>query len=208
MRLSGKEPTCHCRGHRFDPWFRKILWRRKWQPMTVFLPGKSHGQRSLSGYSPWVCKRVRHDLETKKQQQSTMVGRRRERLLTECHLRGWWDDVAVGNKEINHFYGRDGFVCQTYLTFPENRVDNTHIPAYGKWVEVIRPCKLSMWSSPLPCDAPSFTLYWSSAKSSRGVGSLGGGQDHREEGARGGEVIHQTLPWAILWTRWWVHADQ
>ena len=30
-----------------------IPWRRKWQPTTVFLPGKSHGQRSLVGYSPW-----------------------------------------------------------------------------------------------------------------------------------------------------------
>ena len=28
-------------------------WRRKWQPTPVFLPGKSHGQRSLEGYSPW-----------------------------------------------------------------------------------------------------------------------------------------------------------
>ena len=34
-------------------WVRKILWRRKWQPTSVFLPGKSHGQRSLVGYSPW-----------------------------------------------------------------------------------------------------------------------------------------------------------
>ena len=29
----------------FDPWVRKIVWRRKWQPTQVFLPGKSHGQR-------------------------------------------------------------------------------------------------------------------------------------------------------------------
>ena len=32
----------------------KIPWSRKWQPTPVFLPGKSHGQRSLAGYSPWV----------------------------------------------------------------------------------------------------------------------------------------------------------
>ena len=37
------------------PWRRKILWRRKW-PAPVFLPGKSHGQRSLVGYSPWDVK--------------------------------------------------------------------------------------------------------------------------------------------------------
>jgi len=31
-------------GERFSPWVGKILWRRKWQPTPVFLPGKSHGQ--------------------------------------------------------------------------------------------------------------------------------------------------------------------
>ena len=39
-----------------DPWVRKILWRRKWQPTPVLLPGESHGQRSLVGHSPWGCK--------------------------------------------------------------------------------------------------------------------------------------------------------
>ena len=41
---------------RFDPWVGKILWRRKWQPTVVLLSGKSHGRRSLVGYSPWGCK--------------------------------------------------------------------------------------------------------------------------------------------------------
>ena len=40
---------------------RKIPWRRKWQPTSVFLSGKSHGQGSLVGYSPWGHKRVGHD---------------------------------------------------------------------------------------------------------------------------------------------------
>ena len=39
-----------------DPWVRKIPLRKKWQPIPVFLPGKSHGQRSLEGYSPWGYK--------------------------------------------------------------------------------------------------------------------------------------------------------
>ena len=39
----------------------KWLWRRNWQPTPVFLPGKSHGQRSLTGYSPWGQKRAGHD---------------------------------------------------------------------------------------------------------------------------------------------------
>ena len=42
-----------CRRSGFDPWIGKIPWRRKWQPTPVFFPGKSHGQRSLAGYSPW-----------------------------------------------------------------------------------------------------------------------------------------------------------
>ena len=32
---------------------KKFIWRRKWQHTPVFLPGKSHGQRSVAGYSPW-----------------------------------------------------------------------------------------------------------------------------------------------------------
>ena len=51
--LSGKESTCQWRRHRrhgFNPWIRKIPWRRKWQPTPVFLPGESHRQRSLAGY--------------------------------------------------------------------------------------------------------------------------------------------------------------
>ena len=53
---SGKESACQCRRHKrcgFDPWGRKIPWRRKWQPTPIFLPGKFHGQRSMAGYSPW-----------------------------------------------------------------------------------------------------------------------------------------------------------
>ena len=41
------------RRHRFNPWVGKMPWRRRWQPSPAFLPGESHGQRSLAGYSPW-----------------------------------------------------------------------------------------------------------------------------------------------------------
>ena len=41
-----------CRRHMFDLWVGKILWRKKWQPTSVFLPGKSHGQRIMSSHSP------------------------------------------------------------------------------------------------------------------------------------------------------------
>ena len=52
---SGKAPACQCRRHKrrgFDTWVRKIPWRRAWQSTPVFLPGESHGQRKLVGYSP------------------------------------------------------------------------------------------------------------------------------------------------------------
>ena len=53
---SGKEPTCQYRRHKrggFGPRVREIPWRRAWQPNSVCLPGKSHGQRKLAGYSLW-----------------------------------------------------------------------------------------------------------------------------------------------------------
>ena len=48
--------NCQCRRYKrcgFHPWVRKIPWRRAWQRTPVFLPGVSHGQKSLAGYHPW-----------------------------------------------------------------------------------------------------------------------------------------------------------
>ena len=69
--LSRKTFTCnaedHLQGRRcgFHPCIEKIPWRRKWQPIPIFLPGKSHGQRSLADCHLWDHKRVGRDLETK-----------------------------------------------------------------------------------------------------------------------------------------------
>ena len=50
--------------------FKEVVWRRKWQPTPVFLPGKSHQQRSMAGYIQSMgSQRVRYDLATKQQQQ-------------------------------------------------------------------------------------------------------------------------------------------
>ena len=64
---------------------RKIPWRRKWQPPPVFLPGKSHGQRSLEDYTPQVA-RIRYDLVTK----TTTCLLRQEQLST-TKKQGHWD---------------------------------------------------------------------------------------------------------------------
>ena len=51
-----KESAYQCRRCRFDPWVRKISWRRKWQPTSAFLPRESQGQRSLVGTVHGVAK--------------------------------------------------------------------------------------------------------------------------------------------------------
>ena len=51
VALVVKNPPTNAGDQGFDPWVRKILWRRKWQPSPVFLPRESHGQKSLAGYS-------------------------------------------------------------------------------------------------------------------------------------------------------------
>ena len=84
---SGKESAHPCRrlrSHRFDPWDRKIPWRRKWQPTPVFLPGKSHRQRSLVGCSPG-SQRVGHDWE----HSMRGLGRRKR------NLENWRPDIIA-----------------------------------------------------------------------------------------------------------------
>ena len=61
----GKEFVCNAGRPGFDSWVEvgKIPWRRKWQLTLVFSPGKSHGQKSLAGYSPRGC----NELDTTEQ---------------------------------------------------------------------------------------------------------------------------------------------
>ena len=57
--LSRWERIClQCRRPRFDPWVRKIHWRRGWPSTLIFFPGKPHGQRSLAAYSLWDHKEL------------------------------------------------------------------------------------------------------------------------------------------------------
>ena len=54
----GKKIYLQCGRPEFDPWVRKVPWRRGWLPTPVFLPGESQGQKSLAGYSPWGQKEL------------------------------------------------------------------------------------------------------------------------------------------------------
>ena len=67
-----KNPPANAGDASSTPGLGRSLGEGKWQPTPVVLPGKSHGQRSLVGYSPWGRKRVRNDLVTKQQQKVTL----------------------------------------------------------------------------------------------------------------------------------------
>ena len=71
--LVGKDSACSAgdTGHGFNPWIRKIAWRRNWQPTPVFLPEKSHGQRSLTSYSPMCGKDLDATEQRRTQQKPT-----------------------------------------------------------------------------------------------------------------------------------------
>ena len=131
--LSSKESTCQCKRHRFDPWVGKILWRRKWWPTSVFVPGKSHEQRSLVGYSPrglnghefgqtpghsgggaWcaavygVAKSLRHDLATEKQQKFfyvTWVQNLEKWHCKSCKI-SWMKNKPLRWVVSYYYYGR------------------------------------------------------------------------------------------------------
>ena len=109
--LSGKESTCQCRRHGFNPGARKNPGGRKLQPAPAFLSGKCRGQRSLPGYNPWGHKElvVTGWLSTQAQDLlsvSAVVGRVLStlhfRLNHAHHLRRWyydytyWIDVETG----------------------------------------------------------------------------------------------------------------
>ena len=59
--LSGKEHTCQCRRHRFDPWVGNFHWRRKWQSTPVFLPGKIPWIEELDGLQSTGLQRAGHE---------------------------------------------------------------------------------------------------------------------------------------------------
>ena len=92
-----KNATCVWRHkrHRFDPWVKKIPWRRAWHPTSVFLPRKVHGQRNLVGYSSWDC-RFGHDY-------SVLAHRVHHR---KCWVRGptRWNQDCWGKYQQPHIW--------------------------------------------------------------------------------------------------------
>ena len=81
----------------------RFPWKRKWHPAPVFLPGKSHGQWSLAGYSPWGHKKVRQDLATKQKQQPQCSAH--GAFTDECVAHGAFTDVCVAGKNLSRSPG-------------------------------------------------------------------------------------------------------
>ena len=122
--LSGKESACQYRNHwrlMLHPCVWKIPCRRKWQPTPEFLPGKSHGQRILVGYSLWVCKkwtRLRDWAHTK--------CNREFKLLLKEKICSW------NSPGKNTGVGCDALLQGIFLTQGSSRV--SCVSYIGRWV--------------------------------------------------------------------------
>ena len=96
---SGEESACWCRKTE-EIWVRKIPWGRARQPTPAALPGKSHGQRSLAGSSPWCCKTVILDLVTKQQVRSPSFLLWEENTLTNENLHPAFWQKGLGQRIV------------------------------------------------------------------------------------------------------------
>ena len=106
---------------KFDPWVRKTAWRRKWQPTPVFLPEKSHGERSLVGYSPWGLKRVGH---------------KPEQLSTHAHTGEMGDASRMNSPYIKKYFSEKKFPRAIITIITKITVLNICYNAL-KWLELM-----------------------------------------------------------------------
>ena len=113
---NGKETTCQCRRHnrnRFDPWVRKISWRRKWKPTPVFLPGESHGQKSLGGLRSTGSQRVGYNW-------SDLAHTRMHRCTFTQRLQMFWFKITHRGPSVNslrHHIGPDMMALLKLICF-------------------------------------------------------------------------------------------
>ena len=118
----------------FHPWVGTIPWRRKWQkPTLVFLPGKSHGQTSLAGYSPWGLKESGHDWSHACIKVQAV--KENERTSSFSSLKSHWDSdwVKVGWTEEVKAENTDTKAEDHRKTWVNNQTDTTNHSDCGKW---------------------------------------------------------------------------
>ena len=98
-------------------------WRRKWQPTPVFLPEESHGQRSLTGYDPWGCKRLGHNWETKQPRWKPTVQGWSPRFQGRDGERGGREGELNDSSDVGMILGPDTYSCVTqckWVCHPES----------------------------------------------------------------------------------------
>ena len=115
----------------FNPWIRKIPWRREWQPTPVFLPGKFYGQRSLVSYRAWGCK----ELDRTEQLTLPLSGYKRKLLLKKQ----WDQQPSSQNMKMNtkwNFFKVGAFWCfpggSVVKNLPANARDAGSISGLGR----------------------------------------------------------------------------
>ena len=122
---SGKEPACQNRRRkrcRFNPRVGKIPWRRAWQSTPVFLPGESHGQRSLAGYGP-QGHRVGYDRNDLTHTQ---------KLYTPFPFKSYWRDFSLVVK-----LSLKGSWERVFITDSHGSAKNKEFYCYGnggRWI--------------------------------------------------------------------------
>ena len=97
---------------RFNPRLEAIPWKRKWQPTPVVLPGKSHGQRRLVGYSPWDHK---ESDATEQLICNNKVTQREEGHLEELSCFSWCQQTETPRKQVLTQNKKDFSHCQSCL---------------------------------------------------------------------------------------------
>ena len=119
--LSGKESTWESRRHCLDPGVRRMPWKRTWQPIPVFLPGKVHGPKNLVDCSPWGHKKSdrtdrQHMQEHRVFAGSVMLQGRQSGLFLRLTLGGsHFPCVSFGREGKDSFTvsGRPVLPCQS-----------------------------------------------------------------------------------------------
>ena len=151
-----------CKRWRFSPWAGKIPWRRKWQPTPVLLPGKSHGRRSLAGYSPWG------------RRESGMP----EWLSIHTTSEHRWPKCALGKSETFFLHKNSFSTRKQAQDFPGGPVakilpaseGNTCWPPSGKMPQATGQLRLratateQAWCRPCLCSAPEKPPQWRGAR--------------------------------------------
>ena len=139
-----KNELLQCRSGRrrgFNPCIGQIPWRGVWQPTPVFLPGKFHGQRSLTDYSPWDCKESDMTKATEHTQGGLLTGNQwtwvfsrafmliivwRNLLWAPCYVNAWlllFTSCHVPSVSSWHFPWQASHVGEPYLIVHHGKRD-------------------------------------------------------------------------------------